>query len=188
MAKSKRRKAGKKKSGNGLPGWLYMFFGLAIGLAVAAGIYVNDRREGIVAPVAAPVASAKTPSRTKAAQEKTEDDSIEFDFYSMLPNLDVEIFEDRSAPKPQVSAPVPVVTPGIYILQAGSFNKLAAAKRREGEIALLGVRAEVKKGEAKGRSVYRVYTRPLETPEAVNRMRDLLNDNGIKTLAKRVSD
>ena len=93
MAKSKRRKAGKKKSGNGLPGWLYMFFGLAIGLAVAAGIYVNDRREGIVAPVAAPVASAKTPSRTKAAKEKTEDDSIEFDFYSMLPNLDVEIFE-----------------------------------------------------------------------------------------------
>lgn len=176
-----------------MPGWLYMFFGLAIGLTVAAAIYVNDRRVGTAQPVTVPAAPAKSVSRPKVEQSNAEpakpkDDSIEFDFYDMLPNLDVQIFEDRSAPRPQVSAPAPVTTPGIYILQAGSFTRLADAKRREGEIALLGVRAEVRKGDANGRSVYRVYTRPLETPEAVNRLRRLLNDNGIETLAKRVSD
>ena len=82
----------------------------------------------------------------------------------------------------------PVETPGIYILQAGSFKKAEDARRREGEIALLGVRAEVRRGEANGQTVYRVYTRPLETPAAVNETQRRLNEAGIDTLAKRVSD
>ncbi len=192
MAKRKRRKAGKKNGQQRLPGWLYMFFGLAIGLAVAAGIYVNDRREGaLIAPIAPAKPSATPQSASPAKSDSADtpkDDSIEFDFYDMLPNLDVEIFEDGSAPRPQARPKPRVITPGIYILQAGSFTRLSDAQRREGEIALLGVRAEVKKGDANGRSVYRVYTQPLETPETVNRVRDLLNENGIETLAKRVSD
>ena len=44
MAQQKRRKAGKKKSDK-LPAWLHMIAGLAIGLAVAYGIYVSDRRQ-----------------------------------------------------------------------------------------------------------------------------------------------
>ena len=191
MAKRKRRKAG-NRGGSSLPGWLYMFFGLGLGLAVAAGIYVNDRRDGTVAIKPEP-SSKSTPAKAdKAEKEPVKDDSIDFDFYDMLPNLDVEIFEDKRAPRPAANKAVEpqprVITPGIYILQAGSFTKLVDAQRREGEIALLGVRAEVRKGEANGRIVYRVYSRPLDTPEAVNRLRTLLNDNGIETLAKRVSD
>jgi len=191
MATRKRRKAGKKNGKQRLPGWLYMFFGLAIGLAVAAGIYVNDRRDGALrAPVAAstPARQPEPGQASKAEDDSSKGDSIEFDFYDMLPNLDVEIFEDKGAPRPQAKPKPRVITPGIYILQAGSFTRLNDAQRREGEIALLGVRAEVKKGDANGRTVYRVYTRPLDTPDAVNRVRDLLNDNGIETLAKRVSD
>ena len=45
MAKRKRRKAGQKRSNQRMPGWLYMFFGLSLGLAVAGGIYINDRRD-----------------------------------------------------------------------------------------------------------------------------------------------
>ncbi|MBT8421832.1 MAG: SPOR domain-containing protein, partial [Gammaproteobacteria bacterium] len=82
----------------------------------------------------------------------------------------------------------PVEKPGIYILQAGSFSSLEDAMRHEANIALLGIRAEVKKGDANGRTVYRVYTRPLDTPEKVNRTQKRLNDAGIDTLAKRVSD
>jgi cell division protein FtsN len=192
MAKRKRRKAGKKRSNQRMPGWLYLLFGLSIGLAVAAGVYINDRRETPIGAFLTPEKdfsqprSKKEPKPQKA--ESSDDDSIDFDFYDMLPSLDVQIYEDdTAAPKPR-QKPAPVVKAGIYILQAGSFTKLEDAQRREGEIALLGIRAEVRKGDANNRTVYRVYTRPLETPEEVNRIRNRLNENGIETLAKRVSD
>lgn len=177
-----------------------MFFGLTLGLAVAAGIYISDRRDGTVILDAepAPTAAARnTPEVTSASPSKADatapaDDRVEFDFYDMLPNLAVEVYEDQKTSRrpanKAVAAQPRVVTPGIYILQAGSFTRLSDAQRREGEIALLGVRAEVRKGEANGRTVYRVYTRPLDTPGAVNQTRNLLNNNGIETLAKRVSD
>jgi len=192
MAKRKRRKAGKKRSNQRMPGWLYMFFGLFLGLAVAAGIFINDRRDTPLGAMLTPKnTSQQSPpakiSKPETNSEKT-DDSIDFDFYDMLPNLDVTVFEDSaSTPRPKQQQ-APVVKPGIYILQAGSFTKLADAQRREGEIALLGIRAEVRKGEANNHTVYRVYTRPLNTPEEVNRVRDRLNENDIETLAKRVRD
>jgi len=191
MATRKRRKAGRKKrpSSNGTPGWLYMFFGLAIGLAVAAGVYVSDRRDGItVTKPSQPRPASVEAAVSQPEEEQPTDGSIDFDFYDMLPNLDMPVFKDDVA-APRVQPPqARVIKPGIYILQAGSFTSLGDAQRREGEIALLGIRAEVRKGEANGRTVYRVYTRPLDTPADVNRVRDRLNDNGIETLAKRVSD
>ena len=88
----------------------------------------------------------------------------------------------------QTPPPPKVDKPGIYILQAGSFSRLADANRRKAEIALLGVHAEIKKGNANGRAVYRVYTDPMEQPAEVNRVSKLLTDSGIEILRKRVSD
>lgn len=165
-----------------------MFSGLAIGLTVAAGIYINDRSTFSTRQSAEPPAPAvPSVARPKPKiEEEVQDGGVTFDFYEMLPNLDVEIFTDPQRPRRAQPAPKQVTTPGVYILQAGSFTKLEDAKKREGQIALLGVRAEIKKGDANGRIVYRVYTRPLEIPAEVNRLTSKLNDNGIETLAKRV--
>ena len=193
MAKRKRRKAGKKASGN-LPGWVHMLAGLAIGLTVAWGIYVSDRRQP---PRPAPVAAEREPA-SSAPPEVAEivpvepDGGITFDFYDMLPNLDVELFDNPAAPKneePVRQATSRVVEkPGIYILQAGSFSELPVAQRRKAEIALLGVHTEIKKGNLNGRTLYRVYTDPMENPQDVNRVSALLNNAGIDMLLKRVSD
>lgn len=190
MTKRTRRRAGRKsrKRNGALPGWVHMFSGLAIGLTVAAGIYINDRSTFSARQSAEPPAPAvPSVARPKPKiEEEVQDGGVSFDFYEMLPNLDVEIFTDSQRPRRAQSAPKQVTTPGVYILQAGSFSKLEDAKKREGQIALLGVRAEIKKGDANGRIVYRVYTRPLEIPAEVNRLTSKLNDNGIETLAKRV--
>ena len=186
MAKRRRRKAGRRKHDSRLPGWLYMFFGLCIGLAVAAGIYVSDRRDGITVTKPKQARAARVEPAVEAPEEK--EDEVEFDFYDMLPNLDIPVFEDSKPATRPTQRSQPVETPGIYILQAGSFSNLTDAQRQEARIALLGIRAEVKKGEANGRTVYRVYTQPLDTPDKVNRTQKRLNDDGIETLAKRVSD
>jgi cell division protein FtsN len=190
--KSGRRPAGKKKSSS-MPGWIYMSMGLAVGLAVAYAVYVNDRKilaEQTTAPAA--TVTREPASAIPETVEKTPEADITFDFYDMLPNLDVEIYEEQHTPIE--TAPVKV-TPraqvdklGIYILQAGSFSKLADANRRKAQLALLGVHSDIKKGNANGRTVYRVYTDPMEKPEDVNRVSSLLTDANIEILRKRVSD
>jgi cell division protein FtsN len=197
---TKRRKAGKQKSGR-VAGWIYMLMGLTIGLTVAAAIYVSDRQqplETLVQP-AAPV-PAEVPDNEAEIIEEPASTAVTFDFYEMLPNLDVEVYEDETAPsqppvaaRPAPAAPTkpktpaaPVQTPGIYILQAGSFTRLEDANRRKAQIALLGVRTEIKPGDANGRKVYRVYTDPIDNTAEVNRLSELLTRSDIEILRKRV--
>ena len=197
MAKKKRRKAGRRasdrKAASATPGWVYMCMGLAIGLAVAYAVYVNDRKTLVEQPAAPVAKTTKEPASTiPEVIEETPEADITFDFYNMLPNLDVEVYEEQRAPV--VTAPVKV-TPraqveksGIYILQAGSFSRLGDANRRKAQLALLGVHSDIKKGTANGRAVYRVYTDPMEKPEEVNRVSKLLTGANIEILRKRVSD
>lgn len=200
MAKRKRRKAGRKPARSGMPGWAHMLAGLMIGLAVALGIYVNDRRQGLVvpAPVTAPTLPAPAPEPEPVPEPepdsgKAADDEsagISFDFYDMLPNLDVEIFDDDRRPA-RATAPTParaVAKPGIYIIQAGSFSRLEDAERRKAQLGLLGVRSDIKRGSVNGSDVYRVYTDAVEMPDDVNRLSRQLDDAGIEILVKRVSD
>jgi cell division protein FtsN len=188
MAKKKRRKAGRKtrkKTNNSVPGWIYMLVGLAIGLTVAFAIYVNDRKQPGRSP-----ALAMPPEPASSKPEAVADEperGITFDFYEMLPSLDVEIFEDERAPA-RNTAPARVSQPGIYILQAGSFTNLTDANRRKAEIGLIGVSSEIKKGNVAGRTVYRVYTEPMEQPAEVNQVSNQLTSAGIEIMLKRVSD
>jgi cell division protein FtsN len=200
MARSKVRKAGQRggpaKKGNSMPGWVYMLAGLAIGLAVAYGVYVSGNKRLVTSqpePVAEPAkAPAKKPATAKPAPAAVAEDvaaegDITFDFYEMLPNLDVELYEETKTPT-ETAAPPAVSKQGIYIIQAGSFSGLADANRRKAELGLLGIHSEIKTGDAGGRTVYRVYTDPMENPDDVNRTSTLLTDQGIDILLKRVAD
>ena len=62
------------------------------------------------------------------------------------------------------------------------------AQQRKGEMEELGVPAEIKRGSVNGKTVYRVYTNPMDNPQDVNRVRTLLTGVGIDILQKRVSD
>lgn len=170
-----------------------MFMGLAIGLAVAAAVYVNDRQQlarQITAPVPEQESSGSVPAAIPEVTEEEATPSVTFDFYEMLPSLDVEIYEDEKRPVRTVSPPAAttVTKPGIYILQAGSFSRLEDANRRKAELGLLGIRSDIKKGAANGKTVYRVYTNPMESTADVNATSKLLTGAGIEIMLKRVSD
>lgn len=193
------RTAGRRKSDQGQPGWLYLLSGLGIGLAVAAYIYLGDvpppeqLREVVEEKAeAAFEAAAKVEQKVEAkVEEQVEADEFDFDFYEMLPSLDVEVYEEPQAPaqrQAQALPPAPATTPGIYILQAGSFSSVQDANRRKAEMGLIGVRAEIKRGSANNRTVYRVYTQPINNTAEVNRVSQQLNEAGIEVLRKRVSD
>ena len=88
MAKkrSKRRRTASTKQD--YPGWLWMIFGLAIGLSVALAIYVRDREP------APPAAAARKPAslesaiddnseRARAEEPATEQKERRFTFYAL---------------------------------------------------------------------------------------------------------
>jgi len=205
--KTRRRTAGRRKSDQRQPSWVYLLMGLTIGLAFAAYIYISDlpppeelaasaEKQARAAMQAAEEAAAKAEETVEAVADKgaAQAEDFEYDFYEMLPNLDVEVYEDpkastiKPANQQQIAAPEPVTAPGIYILQAGSFSNTADANRRKAEMALLGVRADIKRGKAGSKTVYRVYTDPMDNPSEVNRVSKRLTDANIEILRKRVTD
>ncbi len=203
--KTRRRAAGRRKSDQRQPGWVYLLTGLAIGLAIAGYVYVSDLpppeeltasagKQAKAALKATKEAAAKAEQKVEIVVEESveEAEEFEYDFYNMLPNLDVEVYEDPKQPvlkRPVAAKPqAPVTAPGIYILQAGSFTSVEDANRRKAEMALRGVRAEIKRGQAGNKTVYRVYTDPMDNPSEVNRVSKLLTDANIEILRKRVTD
>ena len=189
MAKRKKRATGsRRKKSPPLPGWVWMLFGLAVGLSVAAAIYVNDRRDRPTAEVAAPAASkpAAAPSASAKPQKKAATDK-RFEFYDMLPKFEVVIPEEDIEVKPDVSA-VPVAAPGLYVLQAGSFSSNDDADRMKAQLALLGIVSRIQKVTVDDKAYHRVRVGPVNSLNELNAMRTQLRRAQIDVMVIRVGE
>ena len=161
-----------------------MLFGLGIGLAVAVGIYVNDRgklRELTASTPAEPVRIEKA-APEPAAEAQPERNA--FAFYDVLPNFEVVIPEEdldvrRSVPD------IPVERAGSYVLQAGSFSRFADADRMKARLALLGLVAGVQKVSVDDKVYHRVRVGPLNDLETLNDYRRRLREADIEVLIIR---
>ena len=200
MAKkrSKRRRSTAKKQE--YPGWVWMLFGLAIGLSVAFAIYVRDR-EPAPPPVAArqPASlesaidrNGETVAEQETRRESPEEPSEEaqesrFTFYDMLPNFEVVIPEQE----PDVTAdvePRAVVQPGLYILQAGSFTLFEDADRRRAELALHGVESTIQRVTIDDKTYHRVRIGPTDNLDELNMLRSRLRAAKIDAIRIRLGE
>ncbi|NCF24830.1 MAG: SPOR domain-containing protein [Gammaproteobacteria bacterium] len=192
MAKkrSTRRKSSTRKQE--YPGWVWMLFGLAIGLSVAFAIYVRDERPASAPPAARQPASlesaiddnGETPPPGTAPEEPKES---RFTFYDMLPNFEVVIPEQE----PDVTAdvePRAVVTPGLYILQAGSFTRFEDADRRRAELALQGIESNIQRVMIDDRTYHRVRIGPTDDLDELNMLRSRLRAAKIDVIRIRLGE
>jgi cell division protein FtsN len=188
------RPRARKKADAEYPGWMWMIFGLAIGLSVAFAIYMKDQRAAQpTRPVAQQPASMATPmeqpsvasqSEPVAAEEETEP---RFSFYSMLPNFEVVIPEQEADVKRDAVVEA-VQKSGTYVLQAGSFAELADADRRRAELALLGIESRIQHVSIDERSFHRVRIGPTDDLDKLNRIRNQLRQADIDVLRIRLGD
>lgn len=168
-----------------------MLGGLAIGLAVAAGVYVYDRATlpGSI-PVAAPNAQPASAIAEQATDEApVEEEESRFAFYDMLPTFEVVIPEREEAVPQSRSKPKPVAAPGAYVLQAGSFQRFADAERRKANLALQGLTSKVQKVTIDNDEVWhRVRIGPITELTELNDTREQLAAADIDYLVIRVGD
>jgi len=164
------------------PGWVWMLFGLGLGLIVAVGVYLRSPPQPTAS--APPTArSAPTPapkSRTAAAPEAAPPEN-RFDFYEILPQFEVDVpaQDNRAAPSVRTR---PVEEPGRYLLQAGSFGAAADADRLQASLALRGIESHVQRVTIDGAVFHRVRIGPISDLETLNRTRRQLRDAGIDPL------
>ena len=185
--KTRRKTTRRKQQPAPMPGWLWGAFGLVIGLSVAAAIYVKDR-EAPPIPVSRP-APAKPASPASSGNDNAVPEQSEprFKFYDMLPNFEVVIPEEDTVVRPN-SRPEPLETPGIYILQAGSFSSHADADRMKARLAMLGMPSRIQRVSVDDKDYHRVRIGPVDSLDRLNDMRAQLREAEVETIVIRIGE
>ena len=152
---------------------------------VAIGVYLrmpSGPRAQPKAAAAAPAASERSTQRpaprTIAAADLSAEAENRFEFYEILPQLEVVVPDDE-APAPAGARPRrPAEAPGSYLLQAGSFSAAADADRMQANLALRGFESHVQRVTVDDNVFNRVRIGPIADLEAAKRAQRQLRDAG----------
>jgi cell division protein FtsN len=166
---------------------------LTLGLTVALGVYLVDH--GYVDPGQlfgdGPVATGPVPKASSQVARPR------FDFYTILPEMEVVVPEQPVTPTGGIPTPTPNPAPrpeiraqtaaaGGYILQAGSFRSSGDADALKAQLALLGYQASVQTVTINRDTYHRVRLGPYADLEAANAARARLGNNAVSTLLLRL--
>ena len=192
MAQRRKRRSSRKKKQDEYPGWVWMLFGLAIGLSVAFAIYVKDREPGQVVASAEPEPASLQSSiddngESQAPAEPEEKPKSRFDFYDLLPAFEIDV-DDVGETTDDTAEPSAIEEPGVYMLQAGSFSTNKDADRRRAELALHGIESTVQRARVNNRNYFRVYIGPIEDLDELNITRSRLRAAKIDVMRIRIGD
>jgi cell division protein FtsN len=195
MAKRRKRRSTRRRNTarkqQSYPGWLWMLFGLAIGLSVAFAIYVKDNEP--VQPQAAAVPSSIDNNGESAIpasatpEPEVEKKERRFTFYDLLPAAEFVVPEKAPTTTEDVQ-PEAIVEPGVYVLQAGSFSTNTDADRRRATLALQGIQSHIQRVTVNDREYHRVYVGPTDDLDELNLLRSRLRAAKIDVLRIRLSD
>ncbi|MDI1302347.1 MAG: SPOR domain-containing protein [bacterium] len=195
----------KASSRRGVPGWLWLLLGLAVGIFVAFLWHLWELRKESSAktPVAVVAAAGKKSGDIANAPASTASGKGEeprFDFYTLLPNQQA-MSNKPAASKPQEPATTTPMIPDstakaagaassikepAYFLQAGSFKSEAEADKRRASILLLGLPVKILKVPAKpGETWYRVVVGPIRGKDSLQSARTSLRSNGVETMVMK---
>lgn len=178
-----------------IPGWLWMLAGLAIGLFVSLLIYIKDNSSGklVITETVAKVFQPQKQTdvrdvkkdKTTTPPEPPTSNKPKFDFYTILPELEVAIPEQELINTTDNSNSKSTNDKAIqkYILQAGSFKKFEEADKLKARLALQGIVANIQKVKINDSDIWhRVRIGPLNNIKALNNTRRRLRDLGIASI------
>lgn len=197
------------------PAWVWLCLGVLLGLGLSALVLVKDwapmlRKRNLPQPN--PEATAPKEPEPPVADEaahKPPPPKKTFDFYSVLPEMEVVIPDAELSAKaraeqqrqqqamaqaqangstPATAAPAagaaaaPAEGTGHYVLLAGSYGDPKAADEAKAKLALLGIVAKVQSITINGKTWNRVIVGPYSNASETEAAKATLTDNGVKAI------
>ena len=164
---ARRKKRSTAKSSSIIPAWIWLTLGILIGLGIAMFTGTNNRYKG-----QEQVVKSSETAITKEPKTKQK-----FDFYTLLPELEIVIPLEETKPpkqKPTSSTNTKQQATGYkggYLLQAGSFQQFNEADSLKARLALIGVQANIQSVEVNKTKWHRVQIGPSNDRAALEDLR-----------------
>ena len=191
-----------RKQKKSLPGFVWLLSGLAIGLFVAFIVYLDKQPENetdfgtaVQQELEKLKQQAKKGAATKssepAAEEPADKKEQKFNFYTILPELEVLIPESETRPPDVKKSSTSTSSDSkpddsdstLYVLQVGSFQNLADAEKLKANLAFLGMQADIQKVVVNRQSWHRVRTGPYHDKQQLYQNQRLLKKNNIPAIS-----
>lgn len=168
-ARKKPAARGKNNTAPARSVWRWYFAGLASGIFLSFLLYLGTLPDG----------AGPEPGPGQAKAEPETPPKPRFDFYTMLPEQEIEVDEPVQQPSRNATTAEPEA---YYLLQAGSFRQREDADRRRAELLLLGLEPSVEEAQGENGRWFRVYLGPFESRSTMSRARSLTAAQNIDTL------
>lgn len=193
MATRSRKQATRGGSRSGVPAWIWLGVGVLLGLVVAMVFLGSDwapmlRKNTGPQPNPEAVAPRETDPPLVEAKDKPRKN---YDFYSVLPEMEVVIPDSEISAKARAEAtqtPSTSTTPAVsanarYLLQAGSYPSAKAADEVKAKLAILGFVAQITPVTINGKTWNRVRLGPYASASELETAKAALSDNGFNAIA-----
>jgi len=201
--KSRAQSHSRRKQKKSLPGYAWLLSGLGIGLFVAFIVYLDKQPENEtdfgsavqlelekLKQQAKKQDSKKASADTSNAESGTEKKEQKFNFYTLLPELEVLIPESETRP-PETKSKTSSNTAGNatgntvknnkrYVLQVGSFQNLNDAEKLKANLAFLGLNANIQHVTVNRQAWHRVRTGPYNSKQQLYKHQKTLKRNNIQ--------
>lgn len=184
-----RRKAPQRKS----PPWIWALAGLVIGLFVAFLVFLKIQPPPTQNEPVAMNTPAEPDERKVRKERKTQKKPVppppkpRFDFYNLLPEMEVIVPEQAIKGRPTNAGVKKVEQPGTYLLQAGSFRKAEQADQLRARLAMLGLETSIQAIKVNDHQTWhRVRVGPFSNLQELNEARSTLKQNGVDAILIRL--
>lgn len=194
------------KSKQGMSPLALIVIGVLIGLFLGFLFYLAALQKNAPADDVVAQATSSQKQTGKKAETKKESNLPKFDFYAVLPQMEVvlprseepqakpaaskpaQISKTPQTPKVEVVEPKPKAeAQGVFLLQAGSFRDKSSAEQLRAEFILQGFDASVQPGIlASGDTWYRVMIGPYTSESSMRQAQNRLSSLKVETLAIQV--
>ncbi|MFO1436199.1 MAG: SPOR domain-containing protein [Gammaproteobacteria bacterium] len=175
-------------------GWVWFISGIGAGALAALVAYLHFSKHPAPPPLAPTLPAASAAPTPAPAPEEPEPEAEEsqppkprFDFYTILPEMEVKV-PDWASANPSAPPP-PVLEPGSYVLQVASFQRFEDADKVKAKLALHGIVADIQRVVINGNETwFRVRVGPFKELERVDAMRSKLQQAGMDFMLLRIKE
>lgn len=187
MAAARRRTAGRR--GGGTPSWMWLMSGVLVGLGLA---YYLWSKGYIPQPEVDSSGSGEATQNAPGDADEVapitgEPKKSPYDFFTVLPEMEVVVPEQELSEKskPQATTPQAPADNSSYMLQVGSFRQSQDAEQMKARLALQGITAGIQTVTVNDATWHRVRVGPVSGARQAEDMRNKLSSAGIDSLVMK---